>query len=243
MVPPPDSNAASSSSRASSSRPQERDAAASACARAGRRRPAQRLPDRHHGSPLPGPESPTGRAAGRADQREERRCSVMCAINPPRPCASCWKPKSRAVDATLLMESLFKLVQLEVQFSLNMNVLSDRPGAACSPCATCCGSRLDHRKVVLVPPLEVPLEKIEHRLEVLDGYLIAYLNLDQVIRIVRSRTIQKPADRQVQADQGPAEAILNLRLIAVEAGRGRDQGRARPPLQGAPPAQVAHQVR
>ena len=77
--------------------------------------------------------------------------------------------------------------------------------------------------------LQFRLQKIEHRLEVLDGYLIAYLNLDEVIRIVRfeddpkAKLIKRFKLTEVQAD-----AILNLRLqVAVEARGDRDQGRAR----------------
>jgi topoisomerase-4 subunit A len=126
------------------------------------------------------------------------------------------EPKSRAVDATLLMESLFKLTELEVRFSLNMNVLSAGQVPGVLSLRDVLRQWLEHRKVVLVRRSKFRLEKIEHRLEVLDGYLIAYLNIDEVIRIVRFeddpkvRLIAKFKLTEVQAD-----AILNLRLKSL----------------------------
>ena len=126
------------------------------------------------------------------------------------------EPKSRAIDATLLMESLFKLTELEVRFSLNMNVLSAGQVPGVLTLRDVLRQWLDHRKVVLVRRSKFRLEKIEHRLEVLDGYLIAYLNLDEVIRIVRfeddpkAKLIAKFKLNEVQA-----EAILNLRLKSL----------------------------
>jgi topoisomerase IV subunit A len=126
------------------------------------------------------------------------------------------EPKSRAVDATLLMESLFKLTELEVRFSLNMNVLSAGQVPGVLSLGDVLRQWLEHRKVVLVRRSKFRLEKIEHRLEVLDGYLIAYLNLDEVIRIVRfeddpkAKLIAKFKLTDVQA-----EAILNLRLKSL----------------------------
>jgi topoisomerase-4 subunit A len=126
------------------------------------------------------------------------------------------EPKSRAIDATLLMESLFKLTELEVRFSLNMNVLSAGQVPGVLSLRDVLRQWLDHRKVVLVRRSKFRLEKIEHRLEVLDGYLIAYLNLDEVIRIVRfeddpkAKLIAKFKLTEVQA-----EAILNLRLKSL----------------------------
>jgi len=126
------------------------------------------------------------------------------------------EPKSRAVDATVLMESLFKLTELEVRFSLNMNVLSAGQVPGVLSLRDVLRQWLDHRKVVLVRRSKFRLEKIEHRLEVLDGYLVAYLNIDEVIRIVRfeddpkAKLISKFKLTEVQAD-----AILNLRLKSL----------------------------
>jgi topoisomerase IV subunit A len=126
------------------------------------------------------------------------------------------EPKSRSIDPTLLMESLFKLTELEVRVSLNMNVLTSGQVPRVLSLRDVLRQWLDHRQVVLVRRSEFRLKKIEHRLEVLDGFLIAYLNLDEVIRIVRfeddpkARLIARFKLSEVQA-----EAILNLRLKSL----------------------------
>jgi topoisomerase IV subunit A len=126
------------------------------------------------------------------------------------------EPKSRSVDPVLLMESLFRLTELEVRISLNMNVLSGGQVPGVLSLRDVLRRWLEHRLVVLVRRSAFRLEKIEHRLEVLDGYLIAYLNLDEVIRIVRfeedpkARLIKRFKLSEVQAD-----AILNLRLKSL----------------------------
>jgi topoisomerase-4 subunit A len=126
------------------------------------------------------------------------------------------EPKSRAVDPVLLMESLFRLTELELRFSLNMNVLSAGQVPGVLSLRDVLRQWLDHRQVVLVRRSKFRLQKIEHRLEVLDGYLIAYLNIDEVIRIVRfeddpkAKLIKRFKLTEVQAD-----AILNLRLKSL----------------------------
>jgi topoisomerase-4 subunit A len=126
------------------------------------------------------------------------------------------EPKSRAVDPTVLMESLFRLTELEVRFGLNMNVLSAGQVPGVLNLRDVLQQWLAHRQVVLVRRTQFRLKKIEHRLEVLDGYLIAYLNIDEVIRIVRfeddpkARLMARFRLTEVQAD-----AILNLRLKAL----------------------------
>ncbi len=154
------------------------------------------------------------------------------------------EPKSRAVDPVLLMESLFRLTELEVRFSLNMNVLSAGQVPGVLSLRDVLRHWLDHRQVVLVRRSKFRLQKIEHRLEVLDGYLIAYLNLDEVItdRSLRGRS-QGQAHQALQADRGAGRGDPEpAPEVAVEAGRGRDQGRARQAEQGAPRSQVAAQV-
>jgi topoisomerase-4 subunit A len=126
------------------------------------------------------------------------------------------EPKSRTVDPMVLMESLFRLTELEVRFSLNMNVLTGGQIPRVLSLRDVLRHWLDHRQVVLVRRSRHRLQKIEHRLEVLDGFLIAYLNIDEVIRIVRfeddpkAKLIQRFKLTEVQAD-----AILNLRLKAL----------------------------
>jgi topoisomerase-4 subunit A len=126
------------------------------------------------------------------------------------------EPKSRTVDATVLMESLFKLTELEVRVSLNMNVLTGGQIPRVLSLRDVLREWLNHRQVVLVRRSQFRLQKIEHRLEVLDGFLIAYLNIDEVIRIVRfeddpkARLMERFKLSEVQAD-----AILNLRLKAL----------------------------
>jgi len=126
------------------------------------------------------------------------------------------EPKSRAVDPLLLMESLFRLTELEVRFSLNMNVLTRGQVPRVLSLRDVLKEWLGHRQTVLVRRSQFRLSKIEHRLEVLAGFLIAYLNIDEVIRIVRfeddpkARLIARFKLSEVQAD-----AILNLRLKSL----------------------------
>lgn len=126
------------------------------------------------------------------------------------------EPKTRTVDHVLLMESLFKVTELEVRFGLNMNVLSGGQIPNVLSLRDVLWQWLEHRIEVLVRRSNFRLEKIEHRLEVLAGYLIAYLNLDEVIRIVRYE--DEPKARLIEAfelSEVQAEAILNLRLRAL----------------------------
>ncbi|MEL6375044.1 MAG: DNA topoisomerase IV subunit A [Pseudomonadota bacterium] len=126
------------------------------------------------------------------------------------------EPKSRSVDPLVLMESLFKLTELEQRFGLNMNVLSRGQVPNVLGLRDCLLQWLDHRRNVLVRRSRFRLGKIEHRLEVLDGYLIAFLNIDEVIRIVRFE--DEPKRKLIAAfdlSDVQAEAILNLRLRAL----------------------------
>src|SRR6476660_1122340 len=126
------------------------------------------------------------------------------------------EPKSRAIDPVLLMESLFKLTELEIRFSLNMNVLSGGQIPGVLSLRDVLKRWLEHRQVVLVRRSQFRLKKIEHRLEVLDGYLIAYLNIDEVIRIVRFEDDPKAKlIKRFKLTDVQAEAILNLRLKSL----------------------------
>jgi topoisomerase IV subunit A len=126
------------------------------------------------------------------------------------------EPKSRTVDPLILMESLFKMTELEVRFGLNMNVLSAGQIPNVLSLKDVLQQWLEHRLEVLIRRTKHRLQKIEHRLEVLDGYLIAYLNLDEVIRIVRYE--DEPKAKLIAAfrlSEVQAEAILNLRLRSL----------------------------
>jgi len=125
-------------------------------------------------------------------------------------------PRSRNVDATLLMESMFKLTDLENRFSLNMNVLSGGKVPMVMGVKQVLREWLDHRKEVLIRRSEYRLGQINHRLEVLEGYLIAYLNLDEVIRIIREEDDAKAElIRTFSLTDVQAEAILNMRLRSL----------------------------
>lgn len=126
------------------------------------------------------------------------------------------EPRSRTVDPELLMESLFKLTELEVRVPLNMNVLSRGRVPNVLGLRQVLREWLDHRKVVLVRRSRYRLDKIEKRLEVLAGFLVVYLNLDEVIRIVRYEDDPKRELMQTFSLTEPqADAILNMRLRAL----------------------------
>jgi len=126
------------------------------------------------------------------------------------------EPKSRSVDPLLLMESLFKLTELETRVPLNMNVLSRGQVPNVLGLRQVLREWLDHRQAVLVRRSKFRLAKIDHRLEVLDGYLIVYLNIDRVIKIIREKDEPKPAlIKALKLTEVQAEAILNMRLRAL----------------------------
>jgi topoisomerase-4 subunit A len=126
------------------------------------------------------------------------------------------EPKSRTVDPILLMESLFRATELEVRVSLNMNVLSGGQIPNVLDLRDVLWQWLEHRIEVLVRRSTYRLKKIEHRLEVLDGYLIAYLNIDEVIRIIRRDDDPKAKlMSKFNLSDVQAEAILNLRLRSL----------------------------
>jgi topoisomerase-4 subunit A len=123
------------------------------------------------------------------------------------------EPRSRTVDAEVLMESLFKLTELESRISLNMNVLVQGRIPKVVGLAEAITEWLGHRREVLVRRSNFRLAQIEHRVEVLGGLLVAYLNLDKVIKIIRSEDEPKPVlIRTFKLSEVQAEAILNMRL-------------------------------
>ena len=126
------------------------------------------------------------------------------------------EPKSRNVDAEILMASLFKYTDLETRVPLNMNVLRDGKVPVVMGLGEVLNAWLAHRRVVLQRASRHRLEKIARRLEILGGYLVAFLNLDEVIRIIRfedepKRELMKSFD----LTETQAEAILNMRLRSL----------------------------
>jgi topoisomerase-4 subunit A len=125
-------------------------------------------------------------------------------------------PKSRTVDPKLLMESLFRLTELESRISLNMNVLSMGRVPRVMSLKDVLSEWLAHRREVLVRRSRHRLGVIDRRLEILGGYLIAYLNIDEVIRIIREE--DEPKDvmmARFSLTDLQAESILNMRLRSL----------------------------
>ena len=138
-----------------------------------------------------------------ADARDESAEDIRLVI----------EPRARTVDAELLMESLFKLTELESRISLNMNVLIKGRIPKVVGLAEALTEWLTHRREVLLRRSNFRLNRIEHRLEVLGGYLVAYLNLDRVIKIIRSEDEPKPVlMKAFKLSDVQADAILNMRL-------------------------------
>ena len=123
------------------------------------------------------------------------------------------EPRARTVDAELLMESLFKLTELESRIPLNMNVLVKGKIPKVLGLAEALREWLDHRRDVLLRRSNHRLRQIDNRLEVLGGYLVAYLNLDRVIKIIRTEDEPKPVlMKAFKLSEIQADAILNMRL-------------------------------
>ena len=148
------------------------------------------------------------------------------------------EPRARTVDAELMMGMLFRNSDLETRFSLNMNVLIDGLTPKVCSLREVLRAFLDHRREVLQRRSQHRLDKIDHRLEVLEGFIIAYLNLDRVIDIIRydeapraalmretwgrsfaRATSEKdyvpPAPGEGELSELQAESILNMRLRSL----------------------------
>ena len=126
------------------------------------------------------------------------------------------EPKSRRIDPQLMMESLFMLTDLDVKIPLNLNVLGadGTPGVLSLTQALL--AWIDHRLVVLVRRTKHRLGKIAHRLDVLEGYLVVFLNLDEVIQIIREE--DHPKTRLMERfslNETQANAILDMRLRSL----------------------------
>ncbi|GIT90242.1 DNA topoisomerase 4 subunit A [Jannaschia pagri] len=150
------------------------------------------------------------------------------------------EPKTRNVDADVLMSTLYRLSDLETRFSLNMNVLIDGVTPKVCSLREVLQAFLDHRQDVLLRRSRHRMAKIDHRLEVLEGFILAYLNLDRVIDIIRYDDAPKealmfepwgegyvratdeadyrsplPAEGAQTLSEVQSEAILNMRLRAL----------------------------
>lgn len=126
------------------------------------------------------------------------------------------EPKSRIVIPEQLMEHLFKNSDLQINFNLNMNVLTADHTPKVMSLNEVIGAWLSHREKVLIRRSQFRLEKIAHRMELLQGFLTAYLNLDRVIEIIRNEDEPKPLMMQEFAlSDIQAEAILNMKLRSL----------------------------
>jgi topoisomerase IV subunit A len=126
------------------------------------------------------------------------------------------EPKSRSVDPALMMESLFRLTELESKIPVNINVLVKGRVPKVLGLAESLREWLDHLRDVLIRRSDYRKAQIENRLEVLGGYLIAYLNLDKVIKIIRTEDEPKPVlMKTFNLSEVQADAILNMRLRSL----------------------------
>ncbi|UTO29028.1 DNA topoisomerase IV subunit A [Bartonella harrusi] len=125
-------------------------------------------------------------------------------------------PKNRTIDPELLMESLFKLTDFEIRFPLNLNVLSLGRIPNVLSLRESLQQWLEHRQEVLIRRSTYRLQEIDRRLEILHGYLIAYLNLDEVIHIIREEDEpKKELISRFELTENQAEAVLNMRLRSL----------------------------
>lgn len=126
------------------------------------------------------------------------------------------EPKNRNVSPEMLMESLYKSTDLQTRFNLNMNVLNAQGAPGVMSLKEVLQAFLDHRQEVLVRRSKFRLEQIDHRMEVLEGLLICYLNLDEVIRIIREEDeAKKVLMKTFELSEVQVEAILNMRLRSL----------------------------
>lgn len=141
-----------------------------------------------------------------ADVRDESSHDVRIVLD----------PKNRTVDANLLMEHLFKQTELESRFNMNMNVLDSEGVPHVLDIKQVLKEFLSHRHIVLQRRAQYRLDKINARLEILSGYLIAYLNLDEIIRIIREEDEPKAVMmKEFKLTDNQAEAILNMKLRSL----------------------------
>ncbi len=122
-------------------------------------------------------------------------------------------PKTRNMEPAALMESLYQHTDFETRFGINMNVVDKNQTPRIMNLKEILAAYLDHQKEVLIRRKKFRLTHIENRLEILAGYLIVYLNLDEVIKIIRNEDEPKPKlIARFKLSEIQAEAILNMRL-------------------------------
>lgn len=155
-----------------------------------------------------------------ADVRDESTTDIRLVL----------EPRSKGCEPEVLMELLFRSTALESKFSLNMNVLDRDRVPSVMGLRSVLQAWLDHRHEVLVRRSTHRLAAVERRLEILDGFLAVFLNLDEVIRIIRESDEPKPALMEAFAlTDIQAEAVLNMRLRSlrrleeIEIRRERDK--------------------
>ncbi len=126
------------------------------------------------------------------------------------------EPRAKTVDPTVLMETLFRQTDLEVRFSMNMNVLIDGRTPQVSTLKEVLRAFIDHRRDILLRRSRFRLGKIDARLEVLEGFIVAFLNLDRVIEIIRYEDeVKATLIAEFDLTDVQAEAILNMRLRSL----------------------------
>lgn len=141
-----------------------------------------------------------------ADVRDESDAEIRIVL----------EPRARTVDPDTLIESLFRLSDLEVRVSLNLNVLDHTRTPRVMSLTQAIAAWVDHQFIVLRRRSEHRLKKIADRMELLEGYIIAFLNLDRVIAIIRTEDEPKPVMMaEFELTDRQAEAILNMRLRAL----------------------------
>jgi topoisomerase-4 subunit A len=141
------------------------------------------------------------------------------------------EPRSRTVDPELLLESLYKLTELEVRFPLNLNVLDKRRTPGVMSLKQALLAWLDFQIEVLVRRANTRIGKIDDRLELLDGFLVAFLNLDRVIEIIRTEDEPKAVMiEEFKLTDRQAEAILNMRLRQLRKLEEMEIGKERAAL-------------
>ena len=126
------------------------------------------------------------------------------------------EPKSRNLSPEMIMETLFKKTDLEVRVSLNLNVIDDKNIPRVKSLKEALKSWLDHRQIILQRKSKYRLNQIENRVNILNGYIIVYLNLDKVIEIIREEDNPNVVlISYFKINEIQANAILDLSLIHI----------------------------